>query len=333
MWDNSPLEPRNVRTCTFLRLNDRLSMSDAMERAGASPSRVTLPDGRGMAYAEYGDPEGAPFIFMHGVPSSRLAGAMFHDAACASGIRLIAPDRPGYGYSDDDPGRTILDWPRDVTALADALDIRDFGVMGISGAVPYLLACAVAIPQRLTHLAILSGLGPLREPGVMTGMNRESAALYRLALRSPRLGRLWMRMLARTARQSPLLVFRQQMSYLPPVDRVVFARPELRELRLADMAEAFRQQAAGAEQEAVLHVTDWGFALTDVGVRVFLWQGIEDRHHPPAMGQYLARALPDVQPVFAPGEGAFSFLTSMEDIFGAIVACPTRNELGRAAAV
>ncbi len=291
--------------------------------AVAPPARMMmLSDGRALAYAEYGDAAGAPFVFMHGVPSSRLAAAMFHEAACRRGIRLIAPDRPGYGLSDVQPGRTILDWPRDVSELADQLGLRQFGVIGISGAVPYLLACAVAIPERLSHVAILSGLGPLEEPGVMNGMNRESAALYRLALRSPRVGRLWMKMLAQTAKRSPLLVYRQQLSYLPEVDRAVFERPEMRDLRLADFAEAFKQGATGAGQEAVLHMSKWGFALSDVPVTVFLWQGDQDRHHPLAMGRFLARAIPNVHAVFVPGAGAFGCIAQMESIFDELTNCP-----------
>ena len=286
---------------------------------------ITLSDGRALAYDECGDPAGTPFLFMHGIPSTRMAARMIDDAAARCGIRLIAPDRPGYGHSDPLPGRTLLDWPADVAALADALQLTEFGILGVSGAVPYLLACAVAIPERLTHVAILSGLGPLREPGVMSGMNRETATLYRLALRSPRLGRMWMTMLAQTAKRSPLLVYRQQLGYLPAVDRAVFDAPEMRALRLDDFAEAFRQGADSPAREAVLHMTDWGFGLEDVGLDVFVWQGELDRHHPVAMGRYLERALPGARAVFVPGVGAFGFVACMDAVFAQLLDVPAHG--------
>lgn len=286
---------------------------------------VVLPDGRTLAYDEYGDPGGIPFVFMHGIPSSRLAARMIDASARRSGIRIVAPDRPGYGHSDPLRNRSLLDWPRDVEALAAALHLREFGVIGISGAVPYLLACAVAIPDRLSHVAILSGLGPLREPGVMEGMNGETAALYRLALRSPRLGRMWMAMLAQTAKRSPMLVYRQQLSYLPEVDRAVFEAPEMRTHRLDDFAEAFRQGADGPAREAVLHMTDWGFALPDVPLDVFVWQGELDRHHPIAMGRYLERDLPGAHAVFVPGVGAFGFVDRMDDVFEQLLDVPAQG--------
>ena len=286
---------------------------------------VALPDGRSLAYDEYGNPGGVPFVFMHGIPSSRLAARMIDTAARRSGVRLVAPDRPGYGWSDPLPDRALLDWPRDVEALADALHLREFGVIGISGAVPYLLACAVVIPERLSHVAILSGLGPLTEPGVMVGMNRQTAALYRLALRSPRLGRTFMAMLAQTAKHSPLLVYRQQLGYLPPVDRAVFDAPEMRALRLDDFAEAFRQGSASPAREAVLHMTDWGFGLGDVSVDVFVWQGLLDRHHPVAMGRYLERDLPGAQAVFVPDVGAFGFVDRMDEVFQQLLEVPAHG--------
>lgn len=287
------------------------------ERPGTATT-VTLLDGRKLAFAEYGNPAGVPFLFMHGIPSSRLAGGLIHDAACRWGARIIAPDRPGYGASDPQPGRTILAWPADVAGLIDMLGLERVGVLGISGALPYVLACTLAIPERLTRVAILSGLGPLNVPGVLGGVNPGTAALYRIALRSPRLGRVWMKMLAQSAKRSPGAVYRRQLSYLPDVDRVLFDDPAIRELRMSDFAEAFRQGSAAAAAEAVLHVTDWGFTLADVTFDVLLWQGTEDRHHPSSMGRYLEQALPRGRAIYAEGAGAFGFIARMDAIFEAL---------------
>jgi len=61
---------------------------------------ISLPDGRRLAFADYGDPQGQPLFFFHGFPGSRYDGAYTGQAAAGMGIRLIAPDRPGMGYSD-----------------------------------------------------------------------------------------------------------------------------------------------------------------------------------------------------------------------------------------
>ncbi len=87
-------------------------------RSGAGVTgSVTLPDGRVLAYEEYGDPAGFPVLSFHGGMSSRLDAAPAHEAAVAAGVRLVSPDRPGMGLSTYQPGRRLLDWPADVERL------------------------------------------------------------------------------------------------------------------------------------------------------------------------------------------------------------------------
>ncbi len=68
-------------------------------------------------------------------------------------VRAITMDRPGIGGSDPQPGHRIADWPADVTAFADALGLDRFGMIGWSAGVPYALACAAMIPERLGGVA------------------------------------------------------------------------------------------------------------------------------------------------------------------------------------
>ena len=97
------------------------------------PSTIELSDGRTLAYAEYGDPDGTPVFCFHGVIGSRLMWSLAADEASDRGIRLVAQDRPGFGGSDFQAGRRLLDWPGDVCALADHLGVDRFGVVGFSG--------------------------------------------------------------------------------------------------------------------------------------------------------------------------------------------------------
>lgn len=76
-----------------------------MSRAGSQVH--TFADGRRLAYAEWGDPDGFPVFYFHGTPGSRLVGAFADEAAQARGFRLISVDRPGYGRSTFQPDRTF----------------------------------------------------------------------------------------------------------------------------------------------------------------------------------------------------------------------------------
>src|SRR3989344_906865 len=121
---------------------------------------IKLKDGRKLAYAEYGDPEGQPLFFLHGWPSSRMHGRRMGEAASKLKIRIITPDRPGYGLYDYKENRTLLDYPDDILELADQLKIEKFAVVGVSGGGPYAAVCAYKIPKRITKVGIVVGLGP-----------------------------------------------------------------------------------------------------------------------------------------------------------------------------
>ena len=71
---------------------------------------IRLADGRRLAFAEYGDPEGKPVMLFHGLPGSRLAWGLLPGDPPPTDLRIIAPDRSGYGNSDAKPGRTLLEW-------------------------------------------------------------------------------------------------------------------------------------------------------------------------------------------------------------------------------
>lgn len=122
-----------------------------------------IAPGRHLAWNEYGDPDGAPVMYYHGWPSSRLQARLAHHLARERGLRLIAMDRPGMGRSSFEQGRLLETWPELMGRFADALGIGKFGQLGVSGGGPYVLACAAAIPQRLRGSAVLGGAVPLAE--------------------------------------------------------------------------------------------------------------------------------------------------------------------------
>src|SRR5512141_2581166 len=108
----------------------------------ADHQTLTLKDKRILSYAEYGAPTSLPLIGFHGMPGSRYVLKSAEEAARAAGVRLIAPERHGYGCSQPHPQRTLLSYTDDVLQLADALKLDRFAVMGVSGGGPYAIACA-----------------------------------------------------------------------------------------------------------------------------------------------------------------------------------------------
>ncbi len=296
----------------------RLFVAQTLRRA-IPDQRLRLKDGRWLGYLDYGDPDGAPIMYFHGLPGSRL-GYIFDETLLQQlHIRIIAPDRPGIGLSDFQRRRRILDWPNDVIELADHLGLNRFAVVSVSGGGAYAAACAYAIPLRLTKVGLVSSASPgARQSGPgMPGQrysNRYSFIVNRL---SPwLLTRAINEILARLVMDDPEMTWRAQSgrlnakpvaeeAFLPPVDREAFTEP-------------YRHKARGLAWDARLAARPWGFRLQDIHASVFLWHGEQDVAAPVSMGRYLAKTIPNCQATFYPGEGHDLFTHHLEDILAAL---------------
>ena len=265
---------------------------------------ISLRDGRRLGYAEYGDPDGKPVFFFHGLPGSRRQRHPDNSIAIKLGARIIAIDRPGYGLSDFQQGRKLLDWPDDVAQLTNALKIDKFAAIGVSGGGPYLLACAYKMPERITSATTISGMGPTDDPDAIKDMLPSMRLGLDIAPRVPwGFVRLALDPVAKLVSRNPLGAKKLIPSSAPETDKKAFARPEIQEIDRQDLSEAYRNGAQGAFWEVVLLASPWGFRLEDIHTKIFLWHGEEDTTVPQQMGRYVARALSNCRAKFYPGEG------------------------------
>ena len=313
--------------CVTLALPPVCELEDMA--ATLTEQTLSLRDGRRLGYAEYGRPDGAPGFYFHGHPGSRLEPQFANEAAAAAGVRLIALDRPGYGLSDFQRDRTILDWPRDVEEVADILGLDRFAVLGSSGGGPYALACAHEIPERLTWVGVIGGVSPYDAPGATQGMRWQNRVGFQLAARFPPLAQLMMRSMERQVRRHPEQTLDAIAQAMSSADAAIVRRPEIRHMLAADIAEAFRQGSRGAAQDVVLLGRPWGFRLNEIKPIVMLWQGEADVLVPPAMGRYLAATIPNCQATFFPGEGHLLVADHLSEIVQAFT--PTAGDLTESA--
>lgn len=269
---------------------------------------IRLSDGRLLGFNEYGPANGQPLFYFHGSPSARIEFMVFGSETLLQSlnIRLIAIDRPGCGLSDFQPGRRILDWPQDVVALADYLHIDRFAVLGYSGGGPYAAVCALAIPERIKNVGIVSGTAPFSEPHLADGIHPDSRRFMDLSYQKPGLSRIILRLMGFMARFSPDKVIANAAASLPEPDHAILALPEVRTGFLSMIRESLRQGPYGAQHDTHLMVTAWDFKPQDIQIPIHLWHGEADQNAPVAMGRYMAQAMPNCQATFYPDEGHLS---------------------------
>ncbi len=274
---------------------------------------MQLPDGRALGYAEYGAPQGQPLFYFHGWPSSRIEFGGFDGDEIAKrlNVRVIAPDRPGFGLSDYQPRHRFTDWPKDLSCLADHLGLDRFPVMSYSASSPYALACAHAIPERLSAVGIVSGVAqPFSAPGATTGM--PTIMLWTTARIHSRLTWLLFNLMKNTIANGPRdqLPKSAKEAMMAEADfKFIRECPSAMANNLDSGAEALRQGGLGPAQAGALYWKPWGFRLEDIRVKVRVWHGEDDLNAPlAAHGKVLAQKLPNVEADFFPGEGHISLI-------------------------
>lgn len=277
---------------------------------------MDLPDGRELAWVDIGRRR-APVVFAcHGTPGSRRTLTFDAKAIVASGVRVVAPDRPGYGHSTARRGYAFADWAADVELLADHLKIDRFAVLGASGGGPFALACGRYLPGRVTAVGIASGPGPTREPGSEAGMMGFNKTLVRLARRSALLVYPVLALTDEVFRRWPERALEGSERQLPEADVAVLRRPEVRAVFVDDRNLAPRTASLAAAREFALFAHDWGFRPEEVTVPVTLWHGQVDRNVPVAHARHLAEHLAKADLHEYPGEGHLLVFDRMTEMLG-----------------
>ena len=264
---------------------------------------VRLADGRLLGFAEHGDPAGRPVLHFHREVGSRLLGRAFDADARRLGSRVLTPDRPGLGFSDFQPGRTIVDWAADVLELAGQLGLERFAVLGVSGGAPYALACAWKLPERITATVLAGTILPEAMVEHDPDTSPMQRVLSRSALWAPWTLRPVMTLLGEVSKRAPEQALRRMEEAAEGPDRAVFARPEIRTLLTQSLAETFRSGPRGAAHDLRLTTGEWGIPFQEVSTAVDLWHGDADGEITPGSARRLADALPHGAFHLVPGGG------------------------------
>jgi pimeloyl-ACP methyl ester carboxylesterase len=237
----------------------------------------------------------------HGTPNIGAPPEPLFAASARLGIRWVSYDRPGYGGSTTCPGRDVASAARYVAAVADALGLDRFAVMGHSGGAPHALASAALLPERVVSVVSGASLAPYDAQGLdwFAGMAESGRATLRAAAAGresrerheaehgddydPEFGPADMAALAGT------------WSWLPDVVRPAVA-----------------QGPGPAIDDDLAYVGAWGFEPSQIRAPALFLHGGFDRVVPPSHSRWLAERTPRSELRLFPDDGHVSVLTHAE---------------------
>jgi pimeloyl-ACP methyl ester carboxylesterase len=282
---------------------------------------VELRDGRKIGYAEYGFPDGLPVLWFHGTPGARgQVPPMARAAAAERGMRIIAVERPGTGGSTRFQHPNLFVATDDIRQFADALELDRFGIVGLSGGGPHVLACAYALPERVVAGVVLGGVAPSRgeeaAEGGIIGITPRFEPLLTLARNPLGSGLTAAARLLHPVEKQALFLY---MLTSPECDRRLFRRPEMQAMFLDDFSTAAREGLGAVIYDLVLFAREWGFLLRNIHVPIRFWHGDADHIVPLAHGEHQAALVPDSELRVRHGESHLGNLDASEEFLEVIL--------------
>jgi len=272
--------------------------------------KITLRDGRTLAYMDRGPRTGTPFLYFHGFQGSRLERTPGLDGILTKlNIRLISPDRPGIGLSTPLHARTITGWAKDVRQLTGQVlgPEQPFSILGFSAGATYALACG-QLPG-LQAMSFVSGMGL---PHLISGWRRYSKEAWQTLL-SAKLAEFRSATFLRIEKQQRDRIFNQWASYfaevkraLPEDDQRLLSQPEAEELFRENRREGYEQSPGCLLQEVQALYSDPRVDLTHLAAcSVLIVHGVEDKLVPIAVARDLHGRIPSSSLIELPGRGHY----------------------------
>lgn len=127
------------------------------------PNELELDTQAGvLAGLEWGNPLDRPLLALHGWLDNAASFSILGNQL--PGYHLIAIDLPGHGKSVHRSPRStyhLIDYVGDVLNAAQALGWKRFGVIGHSLGAGIASMVAGTVPERITELVLIDGIGPI----------------------------------------------------------------------------------------------------------------------------------------------------------------------------
>ena len=285
----------------------------AIERAQRQDA-ILLPDGRTLAWSEWGPVTGRPVLFCTG---AGMSGTLGFGAECldALDVRLIAFDRPGLGRSTHDPSKTLTTWAGDIAEAISSCRLEKPVAVGFSQGGPF--AMALAAENLVCAVALVSAQDDLGHEAIYRQLPAQVAGMVDAARADPVAFEAEM---ARIATDEFLWSLIRDMS--APVDRAIYEEPSFAELYRTALRQGFATGANGYARDLAIALGPWPFSPEEISVPVDLWFGALDTSpvHSPDFGASLSARFSNASLNVVDDEGSAILWTRAREVLEKLLA-------------
>lgn len=274
--------------------------------------QVKGPGGRRLEFIEFGDPKGAPVLYMHLDYGLIRWPAEAERQAALRGLRIIVPVRAGYGRSELHGRGTdhIQGVAEDYAAVLDHLGIEAAAVISLGADLRFALALANQRPGLVTGILGCAAQLPLRSAAQYDRMDKWQRFILANARYAPKVLPFLVQAGFSLARRLGKDKFFIQVNGGSAADMETFADPQVREAILlgSDVCLADRKSAHEAfTRECISSERDWSDLIRAVRVPVHLLQGDQDPQTPVQTIHELMGDYPALKVEFLPKTGQLLF--------------------------
>ena len=281
---------------------------------------IKLFSNRQLEYREYGDPEGIPVIFFHSCIHSRLTLHPQSTFVEDNNIRIIAPERPGFGHS------TLLDksneseaYAKDIKQLLEHLNIEKcYIVCDISGAWAGF-TCAHFLKEQVIRLAVMS---PYPEPKF--DFPKQAIAAERIMLKTyqtmPMIFHMHIgKIILRSLIKKPEEYFMRIFDDLCKSDQDIVKTPEHQAIVGESFREAYPNHVKGYVDDFMQRAFPWDFDINDCQVETHIWHGTANTIIPYDTAKKMADSLPNAKLFPVPQGGHFVMMSHWDKVLQTLI--------------
>ena len=233
--------------------------------------------GRRVAYRQYGTGSRYVIAFHESAGSSRLLPNTT-DRATNLGLTIIAPERPGSGFSDPLSAYDFATTASDVAQLVDDLRLPSVSLLGYLSGAAHALVTAALLGEKVDRVVLVAGRGPARYPSNDTGA---LSVLRRRLLEQPWLLSTFFNILRNRAnKETNARILKRVYGGVPHDLDLLEKRHDILEHMVGSSLESLTVSASGLVGEISCFADPEPSDLSGITAPISVWHGKADQVAP-----------------------------------------------------